>query len=193
VLTRLIVGERAPLLVSSLLAAACWLGCAGVPRDVHEPRAYPDVKVSAASIGLEVVDSRPAPNSPNARQLLLPRDFEAAAAQRLSQLASGQGPALSVVAFVNAAGADDLVDSRGEMTRVAVKLEFEVKVQEGQVLRRAQSESQADLPRDEATPEELARLLRATSLDAFDRYWAEAKTLTALNADLAAYASRAAQ
>jgi hypothetical protein len=49
------------------------------------------------------------------------------------------------------------------------------------------------LPRDEATPEEIALLLRSTSLDAFDRYWADPKTTAALNGDLNAYSHRAAQ
>jgi hypothetical protein len=165
--------------------------CASVPREVHEPRSYPEAKLSASAITLEVVDSRPAPNSPSVRQLLLPGDFEATAQGRLTQMLSGQGPPLDVIAFVSGGGADDIVDARGEMTRISVQLEFEVKVKDGVLLRRAQTQSSSDLPRDEATPEELNLLLRSTSLDAFDRYWADAKTTASLNEDLAAYAAAA--
>jgi hypothetical protein len=100
---------------------------------------------------------------------------------------TGQGPALQVTAAVSGGEALDITDARGEVTRVSVQLDFEVKVQDGPLLRRAQSQSTSDLPRDEATPEEINLLLRSTSFDAFDRYWADAKTTTALNADLAAY------
>jgi hypothetical protein len=167
--------------------------CAGVPREVHEPRAYPETKLDAASIALEMVDSRPAPQSPTTRQLLLPNDFEPSGQQRLNRMLAGQGPALQVTAYINDGTAVDVTDERGEMTRVLVKLEFEVKVKDGPQLRRAQTESSSDLPRDEATPEELALLLRSTSLDAFDRYWADPKTTEALNSDLNAYAHRAAK
>jgi len=73
------------------------------------------------------------------------------------------------------------------MTRVSVTLDFEVKVQGGPLLRRAQTQSQSDLRREDATPEEVGFLLNTTALDAFDRYWANPKTSAALNADLAAY------
>jgi hypothetical protein len=175
------------------LAGLLLLACAGVPREVHEPRPYPETKLTASSMALEVVDSRPAPPSATTRQLLLPNDFEALGQQRLNGMLAGQGPSLQVIAYVNDSTATDLEDARGEMTRVLVKLEFEVKVQDGPQLRRARSESSSDLPRDEATPEELALLLRTTSLDAFDRYWADPKTTAALNADVAAYSQRAAK
>lgn len=169
------------------------LSCAGVPREVHEPRPYPETKLDAASIAIEVVDSRPAPQSATTRQLLLPSDFESAAQGRLNRMLAGQGPSLQVIAYVNDGTAIDVADERGEMTRVLVKLDFEVKVKDGPQLRRAQTESSSDLPRDEATPEEIALLLRSTSLDAFDRYWADPKTTSALNGDLNAYGHRSAK
>jgi len=176
-----------------VLAGVLFAACASVPREVHEPRAYPETKLEAASIALEVVDSRPAPQSATTRQLLLPSDFESTGQQRLSRMLAGQGAALQVVAYVNDGTAIDLEDERGQMTRVLVKLEFEVKVKDGPQLRRAQTESSSDLPRDEASPEELALLLRSTSVDAFDRYWADPKTTAALNGDLNAYNHRAAK
>jgi hypothetical protein len=164
------------------LGSAC-----GVPREVHEPVAYPDTKIFASALVLEVIDARSAPKSASEQQLLLPQDFEATAQGRLARMPSGQGPTLTVAALVSAANVSELVDARGEMTRVSVTLDFEVKVQGGPLLRRAQTESQSDLRREEATPEEVNFLLNATALDAFDRYWANPKTIAALNGDLAAY------
>jgi hypothetical protein len=172
------------LLLCSLggaLTTAC-----GVPREVHEPLAYPDTKISASSLVLEVIDARSGSTSAG-QQLVLPKDFEATAQARLARLPSGQGPALSVNTLVSAADVIELVDARGEMTRVSVTLDFEVKVQGGPLLRRAQTQSQSDLRREEATHEEVNFLLNATALDAFDRYWANPKTSVALNGDLAAY------
>ncbi len=183
-----------PRLSSALLAApprSAWLlllaACASTPREVHEARAYPETKLAASAMKLEVVDGRPAPVDPLSRQLLLPSDFEAVALGRLTRMLAGQGPALHVTAFVNGGEALDVTDARGELTRVSVALGFEVKVEDGPTLRRAESESRADLQRDEATPAELNLLLRSTALDAFDRYWADPKTTVALNQDLAAY------
>lgn len=182
---------RRPLSWSALLVAA--LACAGTPREVHEPRTYPEAKLAASAISLEVIDGRPAPVDPQSRQLLLPPDFEGVARERLTRMLAGQGPALQVTTFVTGGDAVDLADARGELTRVSVALGFEVKVQEGPLLRRAESQSTADLPRDEATAEELQLLLRSTSLDAFDRYWADARTTATLNQDLAAYGQRPQQ
>jgi len=178
---------------AALITGLVAVGCAAVPREVHEPRPYPETKLSAGSVTLEVVDSRPAPTSPTDHQLLLPGDFEAAALGRLNRMLGGQGPAIEVIAYVNDGAALEIADARGEMTRVSVKLDFEVKVKDGPQLRRAQVESSSDLPRSEATPEEINLLLRSTSLDAFDRYWADEKTTTALNGDLASYANKPAK
>lgn len=172
------------------LLAASLVACASAPREVHEPRAYPETKLAASAVTLEVLDSRPAPSSPGERQLLLPGDFEAVAQARLTRMLTGQGPALQVTAAVSGGEALDIADARGELTRVSVQLDFEVKVQDGPLLRRAQSQSTSDLPRDETTPEEINLLLRSTALDAFDRYWADAKTTAALTGDLAAYSRR---
>lgn len=177
--------RRGALLLCCSLAGALGPACR-VPREVHEPLAYPDTKISASSLLLEVIDARSAPSA-SERQLLLPQDFEATALARLARLASGQGPTLTVNALVSAADVLELVDARGEMTRVSITLDFEVKVQAGPLLRRAQTQSHSDLAREEATPEEVNFLLNVTALDAFDRYWADPKTSAALNADLAAY------
>lgn len=181
--------RRSASLSHALLSGACaaLVACAGTSREVHEPRAYPETKLAASTVALEIVDGRPALVDPQRRQLLLPPDFEAEALARLTRMLTGQGPALQVTTFVNGGEALDITDSRGELTRLSVALAFEVKVQGGPSLRRAETQSTSDLPRDEVTPEELQLLLRVTSLDAFDRYWADPRTTLALNQDLAAY------
>jgi hypothetical protein len=94
--------------------------------------------------------------------------------------------------LVGVAAADELelVDARGEVTRVLVRLQFEVKVKDGPVLRRAESQASADIPRDEASPEEIELVLGATALNAFDRYWANEATLAGLNRDVSAYVQK---
>jgi hypothetical protein len=173
-----------------LSAAVVGLGACSVPREVHEPLHYPEAKIAASTLDLQVSDARPPPRSASQRELTLPADFEATARARLSPLILGQGPKLGVQVAVAHAEAIEIVDARGEMTRVSVTFDFEVSVQGGPTLRRAETHSDSDLPRDEATPEELLFVLRATALDAFDRYWANPATEAALNKDLAAYGKR---
>jgi hypothetical protein len=167
------------------LAVAC-----RVPQQVHEPREYPPVKIASRALDLRVVDSRAADGDPNARELSLPSDFEARARARLEAQLSGTGSELRVVVSLAQLDALELVDARGEMTRVVCRLELEIGAAGGPVLRRAETQSNADLPRDEATPDEIASVLGATAIDAFDRYFADARTLEALNRDLAAQAAR---
>jgi hypothetical protein len=171
-----------------LVLVVAW-GCR-VPREVHEPLEYPKATLAASALVLQVSDPRPAPRGPERHDLVLPDDFEPTARAHLARLGLSQGPDLVVNVSVTRAETRDLVDARGEMTRVSVDLAFEIAVSEGPTLRRADTHSEADLPRDEATPEELAVLLRATALDAFDRYWANPATERALNRDLAAYQAR---
>lgn len=166
------------------------LGACSVPREVHEPRHYPEAKVAVSVLDLQVSDARPPPSSASERELTLPADFEPTARARLAPLVLGQGPKLTVQVAVAHADAIELVDARGEMTRVSVTLDFQVSVQGGPTLRHAETHSDSDLPRDEATPEEILFVLRATALDAFDRYWANPATEAALNKDLAAYQQR---
>ncbi len=165
-------------------AAVIALGCT-VPRRVHEPREYPPIKLQSQELYAVIVDSRSSAGDPSIRQLSLPRDFEARVNQRLTSLASGSGVAVGVVISVAAADEMEIVDARGEMTRVLVRLALEFKLPDGVVVRRAQTESNSDLPRDEATPEELAFVLDATAIDAFDRYFSDAAVLTSLNRELA--------
>lgn len=167
-----------------LLALA---GSCRVPRQVHEPRAYPEVDLGCSSIDVAVLDSQRPSSNTSGRPLALPERFGADARARLQSLVGGSGPALQVLVQVRAADEVELLDARGEMTRVLVQLELKVEVADGPVLRTAQSESSSDIPRDEASAEEVAFVLDATALDAIDRYFANASTVTRLNADLAAY------
>lgn len=177
--------KRAALGLCAMLATAC-----RVPAQVHEPREYPALKIASRSLELSVVDERPANTDPSVRELLLPADFEARARARLSAQLSGAGPELRVVVTLAQLEALELVDARGEMTRVVCRFEIEIGSGSGPVLRRAETQSNADLPRDEATAEELALVLDATAIDAFDRYFADERTLSALNRDLAAQGAR---
>ncbi len=177
------------LVIGLWLGASSGLGCR-VPREVHEPREYPAIQIHASALELAVVDSRPPGTDPNQQQLSLPVDFEAKVQARLGSRLAGTGPAVRVNVGVAAADELAIVDARGEMTRVLVRLGIEIKPQDGVVLRRAETQSTSDLPRDEASAEEVAFVLDATALDAFDRYFADAHTLEGLNRELDAFAGR---
>jgi hypothetical protein len=170
------------------LCAALALACR-VSRQVHEPHEYPALKLGASALELRLTDVRPTNTDPNLQELRLPDGFEPRARARLEALLSGAGPQLRVVVSVAPLEALEIVDARGEMTRVVCRLELEMSAN-GEVLRRAETESHADLPRDEATPEEIAFVLDSTVTDAFDRYFADERTLRALDRDLAAQAAR---
>jgi hypothetical protein len=173
------------LLTSVVLGTAC-----SVPRRVHDALEYPDVKLDSSGFELDVMDSRPSAALPAVRQLTLPGDFEARSRSRLAPVVGGDGPPLRVLVHVVAADEVELVDARGEMTRVIVRLNIEVKVKDGPVLGRVETQSSSDLPRDEANPDEIAVVLDATALNAFDRYWANPSTAPRLNRELAAYVQR---
>lgn len=188
-------GRRSSLPVRGLLlctALAAGIGCR-VPREVHEPREYPQVEIHARSLELDVVDSREGGTDPTQRQLSLPASFDARARERLATRLSGSGPDVSVVVGVAAADELEIVDARGEMTRILVRLTIELRPQGGAVSRRAETQSTSDIPRDEATPEEVSFVLDATAVDAFDRYFADEEVLHGINLELDAYARRRAE
>jgi hypothetical protein len=161
------------------------LGCR-VSRQVHEPREYPAIQIESPEIYAVIVDSRVSAGDPAIRQLSLPNDFEAKVSRRLASLASGSGNPLGVVITVAAADEMEIIDARGPMTRVLVRFDLEFKLKDGVVVRRAETQSTSDLPRDEATADEVAFVLNATAIDAFDRYFSDPATLTSLNHELAA-------
>jgi hypothetical protein len=172
-----------------LAFAAFALGCR-VPREVHDPREYPEVALHAQSLELAVVDSREGGGDPAQRELSLPASFEARARERLATRISGSGPDVSVNVGVAAVDELEIVDARGEMTRVLVRLSIEIRPRDGVVLRRAETQSNSDIPRDEATREEVAFVLDATAMDAFDRYFTGAGVIEGINRELDAYAQR---
>jgi hypothetical protein len=184
---RRLVGCGAARTLGSLGLLLALVGSCRVPRLVHEPREYPDIDLGSSRIDVEVDAAQLPSSSTRGRQLTLPQHFKAAARARLQSLVGGSGPALQVLVRVRSADEVELVDARGEMTRVLVQLELEVKVAEGPVLRTAHSQSSSDIPRDEASAEEVALVLDATALDALDRYFANPSSVARLNADLAAY------
>jgi hypothetical protein len=173
-------------MVASWLASSL-LACS-VPRRVHEPIEYPKIQIQSTQLGLHVVDERPVPTTAAEYVLPLPGGFEPSARSRLQALLGGDGPALDVLVHVLTADDREITDARGEMTRILVKLAVDISIHEGPVLRHAETQSNSDLARDEATPDEVAFLLDVTLRDAFDRYFSNAEMLTRLNRDLAAYA-----
>lgn len=172
-----------------LSSAAC-----SAPRRVQAPIEYPaDAKLECSKLSLDMIDPRlpgAVGGEPGARQLAWPPDFEAAARGRLSRIALGQGPSVVIAGRVGVADELELVDARGEITRVSVTLHFDVSLEGGTLVRRAESHSSYDIPRHEATPEEIEIVLSATALDAFDRYWASRTTLASLNRELEAHTKR---
>jgi hypothetical protein len=180
------------MLLGSLARSSCAvavlvlvaIGCQ-VPRRVHEPREYPPIKIESSELYAVIVDARAAGTDPNVRQLSLPADFEARVSARLASLASGVGAPLGVVITLATADETEILDARGEMTRVRVRFDLEFKLKDGRVVRRAQTQSTSDLARDEATPDEVAFVLDATAMDAFDRYFSDASILASLNRELA--------
>lgn len=161
-----------------------------VPREVHEPREYPARRLPVREVGVVVSDPRPALSGPSRYELSLPASFEPRVRARLAKLAAGSGPSLEVRLVVAALDELEVVDARGEMTRVVARFHVEVRHEDGVVLRRAETQSSADLPRDEASAEEVSFVLDATALDAVDRYFADERLIAALDRDLAAHASR---
>lgn len=168
-------------------AVVALVACGVPPRHVHDPLDYPETKVASSGFELDVVDERPSAALPSTKQLTLPEQFETRAEQRLATAVTGKGPPLHVRVSVVAAEELELVDARGEMTRVVVRLNIEVKVKDGPVMGRVETQSSSDLPRDEASPDEIALVLDATASNAFDRYWANPATPNQLNRNLAAY------
>lgn len=175
------------LAVSGALLA---LGCHETPRQVHPTREYPPLKLDSREVNGVLVDARPPGTDPTVRRLTLPESFDPKVQARLAALASGVGPPLGVIVTVVAADEEPILDARGPMTRVRVRLELEVKLRSGLVLRRATTESRSDLPPDEATPAEVEYVLDATAIDAFDRYFSDADVLAAINRELAAQNAR---
>jgi hypothetical protein len=173
------------LFVGALLAALP--GCGG-SAGARAPAS--ELKVAASALRLEVIDHRPAPVGDRRLVLELPADFQARAQERLDVRRQGEGDALDVRAVVAAAQATEIVDARGEMTRIEVSLDFETRVVDGPLLKRGRGHAQEDIPRAEADDAEVARVLATTALDAVDRYWGSEETLVGLNRELAAYRSR---
>ncbi len=157
---------------------------------MHEPLRYPELDVDCTSLELQVIDERPLPRDVSVKQLQWPADFRSTAQARLATLVAGRGAAVQVVVSVVNADEIEVVDARGEMTRIVVKLAQEVKVSGGPVLSRTETQSSSDIPRQEATPEEIEFVLQATARNAFDRRWADPANIQALNGELSAYAKK---
>jgi hypothetical protein len=167
-----------------LLLAACG------SRQTRAPVADPALKLQAAAARFTLVDERPAPAMASRDVLVWPAELDAELQARLNALCAGQGIELVVSARVKAARATELVDSRGEMTRIAVELEFETRAPDGVLFKRGSGHSELDIPRAEASDGEVGEQLSQTARDAFERYWASPATLASLNRELEAYARK---
>lgn len=156
-----------------------------MPREVHRPMKYPEIKVRAERFLVKLVDRRFSYLTATGKSLPMPEDFVLRAESRLWEVASGQGPVLEVLVLVAGIEETELVDARGEISRLSVDLNIDVRVVNGESLRRHSVHSQAEIPRREATEQELQFLLRSTALNAFDRFWASQTTASRLNRALA--------
>ncbi len=173
-------------LAGGVLVLGALSGC-GAASGARSASDASEQKLPAAELRLALIDHRPPPVGDRLRVLELPADFASRAQGRLSQLARGDGERLEVRAVVAVAQATEIVDARGEMTRVEVDLDFEIRVAGGPLLKRGRGHAQQDIPRDEADDAEIARVLEATALDALERYWGSPETLAGLERELAAY------
>ncbi len=189
--TRSVAGVRATGLGLArrrwLFASAVLLGsfACRTPRSVHEPLPYAETKVEARQLLVRVDDARTDARSSTGKLLSLPEDFAVKAESRLWEVASGSGDVLEVRVRVDEVDEQEIVDARGEMTRLEVGLTVEVRRQGSPtVLRRYEGYSRADIPRDEATEAELQMLVEPTALNAFDRVWAARGTAPGINSAL---------
>jgi hypothetical protein len=176
--------------VGAVLVAASLMGCAGSRYGLEEP-SYPGIEVESRVLTLRIADPRLGvsseatpvrprdlrPGASAATPVALPPQFVPAAAQRLGEVVAGEGPTLEVVAEVDRA---DVVWSRtsaGTTARVNVAFTFSVYAANGALLQRGSGRAMAQVPGDAVGTD----VVRATALEAFDRYWASEQTLVGLN------------
>jgi hypothetical protein len=168
------------------------------------PRPYPELQVSAESLNIELNDPRKQTSSdlafrrpselysgaPATLPADLPSDFEDKARQRLDRLVSSGATAFKVSVEIQQIDVTWETFSDGTEARVAAKIRFVVQSPEGYTLQKGVGASEHKLPEEEATPEELTRVVSFVTLDAFDQFWADEDTLSRLNQNIKAYSER---
>ncbi len=180
------------LLVNLALTGAC----ASTPA----PAEYPDTKLTARSLSLDIDDARKglfdtyteAPvmnrNEEDTYPQALPKTFVDKAKQRLAKLSSGRGPKVLVhtevrrcdVTFYNN-------EYRGDFVRYDVVLGFKVTTEGGALLDKGSGGLWQELDAAQATSAEMQRVFLETALGAFDKYFASEEVLDAINENLERY------
>lgn len=185
---------RAPLLCCFLV-----IGNFACASDALEPAEYPEIKVNAQDFSLDVKDPRKELEEPTlpphsmykndkaSAPRALPAAFQSGAQQRLSKLSTKQGLPLKVNVTVKQADVTFFNDYRGDFTRFDVSLGISVTTDKGVQLVKGTGASWQELPSSEASLKEQQRVFEFTALDAFDRYFADEKTLNKLNMQINAY------
>jgi hypothetical protein len=176
-----------------LLAAACSSGL--------EPAEYPEgVQLRAKTIRFELTDPRKTVATPVLEPQVmtqgeddtytqrLPPGFQEAAESRLSKLTAGSGPHLVVRAEVRKAEVTFYNDRmRGDFTRYDVVVGFAVTTERGALLDKGRGGSFQELTSEQATEAEMKRVFAATSLAAFDQYFASEEVLDTINEQIGRY------
>lgn len=164
----------------AVLALILLAGCR-VPREVHRQLPYPDAKVRAKRLLVRRQNTQTEFLSETGKSFSVPQKFFVQAESRLWQVAGERGPDLEVLVSVVRVDEVQLVDARGEISRLEVELEITVQPVGGKALTRGTVESNSDIPRGEGTQQELQFLVLSTALNAFDRFWASEQTVGKIN------------
>ncbi len=182
-------------LAACLAAAPGTLACAGG----HSPAEYPEVKLSAMALELNIQDPRtefyetvtePSDETELGEERFaqrLPETFEQKAIQRLEKICSNDGPTLKVEATVKKADAIFRVEQVGKFVRYEVKLSFKVTTESGALLDRGSGTAWQEIPEREMNEANLAKTYEATALEALDNYFADEDVLEKINSQLQRY------
>jgi hypothetical protein len=175
--------HRIDIVVGAALFLSTVAGCAGSRYGLEEP-SYPGIEVESRVLALRIADPRPVvptdvalvrPRGSRTLAVAVPRQFVPAAVGRLGAVVAGAGPSLEVVAEVERADVVWAPGGRGATVHVAFT--FSVYRGNGELLQRGYGQAAAQVSDDALSPE----VVKATALDAFDRYWASEKTLIGIN------------
>ncbi len=183
----------AALLGAALLTASCSTGL--------EPAEYPEgVTLHAKSITLEINDTRKTVATPVTEPQVmtqgeddtytqrLPPGFENAAKSRLAKLTGNSGPNIVVHAEVRKAEVTFYNDRiRGDFTRYDVVVGFRVTSERGALFDKGSGGNWQEMPSEQATGPEMNRMFEATSIAAFDQYFASEDTLDTINEQIGRY------
>lgn len=179
--------RRFALLCSLLLTPAC----AHNTGSIHSSADYSEFKLDAKSLQLSVGDTRTQDDVPDGQyRLNLPGSFETEASSRIRGMASGQGLDLKLVVKVGRADHANIETQQGERTRVDVALNFELVGPDGTVIKHGTGGAHSEIPVEQASPEEIDKVLRETALSAFDQYWADEDVIERINGNIATYRER---